>query len=165
MMKYGIACEFKDEGFLIIETPLLNKEEAYSKLALLKKQENVIDANPFCIDSMIIFDIWSERMNLETPSYNRDIDDAIFFIAKKLPYNKWNDKFSSYSEIAENLKLPEIFVELALQILAEVSYEVDGKKVHVFGYGCSPRGLWVNNIELAKKFVKEYGNYIEINWD
>lgn len=120
------------------------------------------------------YDLWRDRLNIPVGGYNAAVDQDILKIAKHIIENslklRRNEPAESYyaREIAEKFGMSETHVELIQYILGSVKYDTPGgrwEQTSVFDYGIAPRGLFVGNEELAKRFIKDFEKYMYVQWE
>lgn len=117
---------------------------------------------------------WSERFGMTRP-YNSGIDRDIrnvagIIVEARLASDAGRERVPSYlDDIADRLDLPYDYVELILQMLVDLRYPREqGQDPYVFPspftYGTSPRGLFVDNLKNARKFLEEFDEHLRRAW-
>ena len=105
------------------------------------------------------FDFWAERLGIACGGYNTAVDSEMLAVAKLIVEAREQKTDCFVTSIAKQLGLIETHVELVQYILASVRYDDErrpGYAVCPFTYGTSPRGLFVDDLATAKRFVAEF---------
>ena len=106
------------------------------------------------------FDFWSDRVGLRYASYNGAVSQQIYDVANLIVEARKNGTRCCYcTDIANTLDLTPEHVELIQYILAGVKMPVlDGKPHYTqcFTYGTSPRGLFVDDMDMCEAFMAEF---------
>ncbi len=118
-------------------------------------------------------EFWRARFRMISP-YNSKIDcdfravAGMIVEAGSLPEN--DRHVVTTDDIAERLTLSIEYVELIQTMLADVRYpRVAGKfggdyYPSPFTYGTSPRGLFLDDRETAKRFLEEFDEHLRRTW-
>ncbi len=119
-------------------------------------------------------DFWGDRLGILYGGYNSGVDQNILDAAKLIvashkAYAAGKPYLPMFClDIAKALELSEEYVELIQYILASVKMPVpENEVIHhtgCFCYGTSPRGLFVDNLPMAEKFIQEFEEYMERQW-
>lgn len=108
-------------------------------------------------------DIW-DRLNIACGGYNNLIEDQIFKAAQLIvKATEDKDGVVFTDELALSLGINEEHAELIQYLLASIKMPVlkgEQRGSSCFTYGCSPRGLFVDSMKMAKQFLKEFKKYI-----
>ena len=110
------------------------------------------------------FDFVDERLGLRYCSYNSEVDQQIFDVAKIIVEARENDTAFYNNEIAKLTGMSPEHVELIQYILAAVRMPKTETEQHhesPFTYGTSPRELFVDNERMAKEFIREFEHHMK----
>lgn len=113
------------------------------------------------------FDFWTDRLNIRLGGYSGAVDEQIYNVAKLIVEAREADGGVFNDAIADKLGLSRDHVELIQYILASISMPVPEGKPHYsspFTYGTSPRGLFVDDLDMAKQFLAEFETYMKEHW-
>lgn len=114
------------------------------------------------------FDFWEHKLKLPLCSYNAAIDKNIYNVAKVIVNARESNDSIYCDDIAKKLGLNIEYVEFIQYILADLRYpHIEDEKHYEepFTYGTSPRGLFVDNMRMAKLFLKEFEEYYLNKWE
>lgn len=110
------------------------------------------------------FDIW-DRLGISCGGYSSAVDEQIYQAAQEIVAARKADSTIFVDALAAKIGISEKHAELIQYILASVRYE---DRPHLkdcpFTYGTSPRGLFVDDMECAERFLAEFKTHME-HWD
>ncbi len=110
----------------------------------------------------------SDRLNLRYGGYNSAVDIQIYNIAKAIMKAREDNTYTFNTELAERFGLSPEHVELIQYILCAVRYDEMNDNAwgyrSAFTYGTSPRGMFVDDDDQAKRFLAEFRDYYIMEW-
>ena len=95
------------------------------------------------------WDFWEDEAAIDCVSYNARIDIDAYQVLQGIALGHGN------KQIADDLKLPEQYVELLQSIFCSVGW---------CDYGTSPRACWIDHRHSKDELVEKYAKYIERRW-
>jgi hypothetical protein len=113
-------------------------------------------------DDDLDFDIW-DRLGINCGGYNSAVDQQILDVAKIIVEARKTARSGCVytDDIAAQLGFSNEHIELIQYILASVRYKSQPHlKDQPFTYGVSPRGLFVDDMECAERFLAEFERHM-----
>ncbi|MDB5352010.1 MAG: hypothetical protein JWN86_3257 [Planctomycetota bacterium] len=105
------------------------------------------------------FDFWADRLNIRCGGYSEAVDRQLHGAIKLIVEARVDGTTTYNDKLAEKLGITRDHAELIQYILASVTMPVpDGKhaQCECFTYGTSPRGLFVDDLDMARQLLMEF---------
>lgn len=110
-------------------------------------------------------DFMERVLGLRYGGYNGEVDQNIYRVAEIIVDDFKTRSRAHNDHIASRLGLAPSHVELIQYLLCAVFDEyVDGRWRSAFTYGTSPRGMFVDEIDRAERFLTEFREYYRAHW-